>query len=103
MVPKCYISKHERDEILYLTDQVLSPMTPRLKTFMHTEKCYGSKCKKKCAEPKVFVAIQIQGCIPLEALDKITEGQVAAEVEKTLAGLFKVQENAPVEEKAGAR
>ncbi|SHJ45401.1 hypothetical protein [Desulfofundulus thermosubterraneus] len=99
-MPKCYITKAERDEILYLTDQILSPMTPRLKTFVHAEKCYGNKCKKQCAEPKVFVGIQIQGCIPLDALEKLTEGQIAAEVEKALAELFKAPETAP--DKAGA-
>ncbi|WP_194174840.1 hypothetical protein [Desulfofundulus thermobenzoicus] len=97
---KCYVTKSERDEILYLADQVLSPMTQRVKTFVHTEKCYGNKCKKQCAEPKVFVLIQMQGCIPMDALNKLTEGQIAAEVEKALAGLFKAGETAP--EKAGA-
>lgn len=97
---KCYVTRSERDEILYLADQVLSPMTQRVKTFVHTEKCYGTKCRKQCAEPKVFVAIQMQGCIPLDALNKLTEGQIAAEVEKALASLFKVEE--PAAEKAGA-
>ena len=101
-MPKCYITKAERDEILYLADQILSPLTPRLKTFVHAEKCYGNKCKRQCAEPRVFVGIQIQGCIPLDALGKLSGESVAAEVEKVLAGLFKAGEAAPAEGKAGA-
>jgi len=85
---KCYITKHEREEVLYLADKVLSPMTQRLKTFVHVEKCYGSGCKKHCAEPKALVLIQLQGCIPLDALNTLTEGEIAAEVEKVLAALF---------------
>lgn len=100
-MPKCYVTKAERDEILYLADQILSPLTPRLKTFVHTEKCWGGGCKRKCADPKVFVCIQVQGCIPMDALGKLAEQEIAAEVEKVLAGLFQ-EKPAPVEGKAGA-
>jgi hypothetical protein len=100
-VAKCYVTKAERDEILYLADQILSPLTPRLRTFVHTEKCWGGGCKRKCADPKVFVCIQVQGCIPMDALQKIAGADLAAEAEKILAGLSQ-EELAPAEGKAGA-
>lgn len=101
-MPKCYVTKAERDEILFLADQILSPLTSRLKTFVHVEKCYGNKCRKQCPEPKALVFIQIQGCIFLDALGKLNEEQIAVEVEKMLAGLFKAEEASPAERKAGA-